>query len=197
MAGSSNDAQTGVRRLFFDEALWEELADRGFFLSLVNSINWGRALPRIVYYISAYCNLLWEGRTQKGGRIDICVPTGSFGNILTAYYVREMDIFIGRLICVFNSNSVLTDFLYTGVYDRNHTPYNTMFPPMDILTPSSLEWLPLSLSNRDNVEVRGHMEELTRSGWYEMSPVVEGGPEKLFAAGLCDDARTQEVIDRM
>ena len=95
--------------------LREKLAGRGFFLSSANSINWGRVLPQIVYYISAYCDLLREGRIQKGERINVCVPTGNFGNILAAYYAREMGVPIGRLICASNSNNVLTDFLCTGV----------------------------------------------------------------------------------
>ena len=177
VAGNFDDAQTGVKRLFSDEVLREKLAGRGFFLSSANSINWGRVLPQIVYYISAYCDLLREGRIQKGERINVCVPTGNFGNILAAYYAREMGVPIGRLICASNSNNVLTDFLCTGVYDRNRTFYNTMSPSMDILISSNLERLLFSLSNHDDAEVRGYMEEL--------------------AAGFCDDAQTQKVIGRM
>ena len=135
-----------------------------FFLSSANSINWGRVLPQIVYYISAYCDLLREGRIQKGERINVCVPTGNFGNILAAYYAREMGVPIGRLICASNSNNVLTDFLCTGVYDRNRTFYNTMSPSMDILISSNLERLLFSLSNHDDAEVRGYMEELAGPG---------------------------------
>ena len=197
VAGNFDDAQTGVKRLFSDEALREKLAGRGFFLSSANSINWGRVLPQIVYYISAYCDLLREGRIQKGERINVCVPTGNFGNILAAYYAREMGVPIGRLICASNSNNVLTDFLCTGVYDRNRTFYNTMSPSMDILISSNLERLLFSLSNHDDAEARGYMEELARSGRYEVSPAIKGRLEKLFAAGFCDDAQTQKVIGRM
>ena len=197
VVGNFDDAQTGVKRLFSDEALREKLAGRGFFLSSANSINWGRVLPQIVYYISAYCDLLREGRIQKGERINVCVPTGNFGNILAAYYAREMGVPIGRLICASNSNNVLTDFLRTGVYDRNRTFYNTMSPSMDILISSNLERLLFSLSNHDDAEVRGYMEELARSGRYEVSPAIKGRLEKLFAAGFCDDAQTQKVIGRM
>ena len=104
---------------------------------------------------------------------------------------------IGRLICASNSNNVLTDFLCTGVYDRNRTFYNTMSPSMDILISSNLERLLFSLSNHDDAEVRGYMEELARSGRYEVSPAIKGRLEKLFAAGFCDDAQTQKVIGRM
>ena len=155
--------------------LREKLAGRGFFLSSANSINWGRVLPQIVYYISAYCDLLREGRIQKGERINVCVPTGNFGNILAAYYAREMGVPIGRLICASNSNNVLTDFLCTGVYDRNRTFYNTMSPSMDILISSNLERLLFSLSNHDDAEARGYMEELARSGRYEVSPAIKAG----------------------
>ena len=155
VAGNFDDAQTGVKRLFSDEALREKLAGRGFFLSSANSIDWCRVLPQIVYYISAYCDLLREGRIQKGERINVCVPTGNLGNILAAYYAREMGVPIGRLICASNSNNVLTDFLCTGVYDRTRTFYNTMSPSMDILISSNLERLLFSLSNHDDAEARG------------------------------------------
>ena len=195
MLRQSGDSKTAAEE--YSEALREKLAGRGFFLSSANSINWGRVLPQIVYYISAYCDLLREGRIQKGERINVCVPTGNFGNILAAYYAREMGVPIGRLICASNSNNVLTDFLCTGVYDRNRTFYNTMSPSMDILISSNLERLLFSLSNHDDAEVRGYMEELARSGRYEVSPAIKGRLEKLFAAGFCDDDQTQKVIGRM
>ena len=195
MLRQSGDSKTAAEE--YSEALREKLAGRGFFLSSANSLNWGRVLPQIVYYISAYCDLLREGRIQKGERINVCVPTGNFGNILAAYYAREMGVPIGRLICASNSNNVLTDFLCTGVYDRNRTFYNTMSPSMDILISSNLERLLFSLSNHDDAEVRGYMEELARSGRYEVSPAIKGRLEKLFAAGFCDDAQTQKVIGRM
>ena len=195
MLRQSGDSKTAAEE--YSEALREKLAGRGFFLSSANSINWGRVLPQIVYYISAYCDLLREGRIQKGERINVCVPTGNFGNILAAYYAREMGVPIGRLICASNSNNVLTDFLCTGVYDRNRTFYNTMSPSMDILISSNLERLLFSLSNHDDAEARGYMEELARSGRYEVSPAIKGRLEKLFAAGFCDDAQTQKVIGRM
>ena len=195
--GNFDDAQTGVKKLFSDEALRQELARRGYFLSSANSINWGRVLPQIVYYVSAYCDLLRDEKIQPDQAVNVCVPTGNFGNILAAYYAREMGVPIGRLICASNSNNVLTDFLCTGVYDRNRTFYNTMSPSMDILISSNLERLLFSLSNHDDAEARGYMEELARSGRYEVSPAIKGRLEKLFAAGFCDDAQTQKVIGRM
>ena len=112
--GNFDDAQTGVKKLFSDEALRQELARRGYFLSSANSINWGRVLPQIVYYISAYCDLLRDEKIQPDQAVNVCVPTGNFGNILAAYYAREMGVPIDRLICASNSNNVLTDFIRTG-----------------------------------------------------------------------------------
>ena len=197
VVGNFDDAQTGVKKLFSDEALREELAGRGFFLSSANSINWGRVLPQIVYYVSAYCDLLRDGKIQKGDKVNVCVPTGNFGNILAAYYAREMGVPIGRLICASNSNDVLTDFLKTGVYDRNRPFYNTMSPSMDILISSNLERLLFALTGQDVEEVKGYMAELNETGRYEVSPAVKAKLDKLFAAGCCDDAQTQKVIGRV
>jgi len=191
--GNFDDAQTGVKKLFSDEELREELADRGYFLSSANSINWGRVLPQIVYYISAYCDMVRDGKLEMGDRLNICVPTGNFGNILAAYYAKEMGVPIGKLICASNSNNVLTDFLTTGVYDRNRTFYNTMSPSMDILISSNLERLLFAVTQSDE-EVRGYMEQLAASGRYQVSDRVAGRIRSLFAAGCCDDANTQRVI---
>ena len=109
--GNFDDAQTGVKRLFSDEEVRQELEDRGFFFSSANSINWGRVLPQIVYYISAYCDLLRDEQLQPGQGINVCVPTGNFGNILAAYYASEMGVPIQKLICASNRNDVLTDFI--------------------------------------------------------------------------------------
>ena len=196
VAGNFDDAQTGVKRLFSDEALREKLAGRGFFLSSANSINWGRVLPQIVYYISAYCDLLREGRIQKGERINVCVPTGNFGNILAAYYAREMGVPIGRLICASNSNNVLTDFLCTGVYDRNRTFYNTMSPSMDILISSNLERL-LYLLSGDTALVSGLMNELNREGVYTVPGALLATIQREFWAACCDDAKAQEIMSRV
>ena len=135
--GNFDDAQTGVKRIFSDEALREELAGRGYFLSSANSINWGRLLPQIVYYVSAYCDLLNAGTIEAGTRVNFCVPTGNFGNILSGFYAKRMGVPIGRLICASNENNVLTDFIKTGTYDRNRPFYQTASPSMDILISSN------------------------------------------------------------
>ena len=191
--GNFDDAQTGVKKLFSDEALREELADRGYFLSSANSINWGRVLPQIVYYVSAYCDLVRDEKLEMGDTLNVCVPTGNFGNILAAYYAKEMGVPIGKLICASNSNNVLTDFLTTGVYDRNRKFYNTMSPSMDILISSNLERLLFAVTQSDE-EVRGYMEQLAAEGRYQVSDKVAERIRKLFAAGCCDDANTQRVI---
>ena len=122
--GNFDDAQTGVKILFSDEKLRGDLAERGYFLSSANSINWGRILPQLVYYISAYCDLLNQGKIQMGEKVNYCVPTGNFGNILACWYAGQMGLPVGKLICASNSNNVLTDFLATGTYDRNR-PFHT------------------------------------------------------------------------
>ena len=197
VAGNFDDAQTGVKKLFSDEALREQLAARGFFLSSANSINWGRVLPQIVYYISAYCDLMRDGHIQRGETVNVCVPTGNFGNILAACYAREMGVPIGKLICASNSNNVLTDFLKTGVYDRNRTFYNTISPSMDILISSNLERLLFALTNHDGGAVGEYMAQLNQTGRYEVSPAILTRLTKLFAAGFCDDSQTRRTIGRL
>ncbi|MGE4275759.1 MAG: threonine synthase [Lawsonibacter sp.] len=191
--GNFDDAQTGVKRLFSDEELKKELERRGYFFSSANSINWGRVLPQIVYYVSAYCDLLRDEKIQPGQSINVCVPTGNFGNILAAYYAREMGVPIDRLICASNSNNILTDFIHTGIYDRNRTFYNTMSPSMDILISSNLERLLLSLTQDVN-EVKDYMEQLSVSGRYEIRDRVREKMQKLFWGYYCDDRETQNVI---
>ena len=196
VVGNFDDAQTGVKRLFSDEGLRQTLADKGFFFSSANSINWGRVLPQIVYYVSAYCDLVRDGKVELGQTINVCVPTGNFGNILAAYYAREMGVPIGRLICASNSNNVLTDFIRTGVYDRNRTFYNTMSPSMDILISSNLERMLLALT-QDVDEVKGYMEQLNATGRYEVREKVREKLQKRFWGYCCDDTETQRVIGEM
>jgi threonine synthase len=193
VVGNFDDAQTGVKRLFSDENLREELNRRGYFFSSANSINWGRVLPQIVYYVSAYCDLLRDEKIQPGQSVNICVPTGNFGNILAAYYAKEMGVPIGQLICASNSNNVLTDFIRTGVYDRNRSFFNTMSPSMDILISSNLERLLLSLT-QDVTEVKGYMEQLNATGRYEVDEKVKRKLQKQFWGYCCDDQETQKKI---
>lgn len=195
--GNFDDAQTGVKTLFSDETLRRELAGRGYFLSSANSINWGRVLPQIVYYVSAYCDLVRDGKIENGDEINVCVPTGNFGNILAAFYAKQMGVPIKRLICASNSNNVLTDFLKTGIYDRNRTFFNTLSPSMDILISSNLERLLFSLSGENDAQVRGYMECLAETGRYEVSEELKRKLAQYFSAGFCDDDATKATIREM
>jgi len=195
--GNFDDAQTGVKKLFSDKALGETLASRGYFFSSANSINWGRILPQIVYYVSAYCDLVKEGAVAPGQKVNFCVPTGNFGNILSAYYAGQLGVPIHKLICASNANHVLTDFLTTGVYDRNRPFHNTMSPSMDILISSNLERMLFQFTGQDDSQVKGYMEELSRSGRYEVSDSLKAKLKATFAAGYCDDRDTQAMIGAM
>ncbi len=191
--GNFDDAQTGVKKLFADEALREELAGKGYFFSSANSINWGRVLPQIVYYISAYCDLLRDEKITPGQAVNVCVPTGNFGNILAAWYAREMGVPIQKLICASNANDALTDFLSTGVYDRNRDFHQTVSPSMDILVSSNLERL-LFFLTQDAAQVKGYMEELSATGRYQVSDRVTEKLNRHFKGYRCDDQRTKETI---
>ena len=191
--GNFDDAQTGVKTLFSDVSLREELAARGYFLSSANSINWGRVLPQIVYYVSAYCDLVTAEQITMGEKVDVCVPTGNFGNILAAYYARCMGVPIRRLVCASNANNVLTDFLTTGTYDRNRPFYQTASPSMDILISSNLERLLYLLSGSDEA-VRGYMAQLAETGRYTVSEEIKNAIQSVFACGFCDDAGTGAMI---
>ena len=191
VVGNFDDAQTGVKKLFAD------VRERGYFLSSANSINWGRVLPQIVYYASAYCDLLKEGAIAKGQQVNICVPTGNFGNILAAYYAKAMGIPIGRLICASNQNNVLTDFIHTGSYDRNRTFYNTLSPSMDILVSSNLERMVFELSGRDDRLVREYMSQLAQYGSYRVDSSIRTKLKKEFSAGCCSDEQTKAMIAKM
>ena len=194
--GNFDDAQAGVKRIFSDEAIRETLAKRGYLLSSANSINWGRILPQVVYYISAYCDLLRDGEIQMGDKVNFCVPTGNFGDILAAYYAKRMGLPVGKLICASNKNDVLTDFLRTGVYDKNRPFHTTMSPSMDILVSSNLERLLFDLSGENDEEVRGYMEALSKQGKYEVSEKIKAALADEFWGGFCDEAGTTETIAR-
>lgn len=194
VVGNFDDAQTGVKKLFSDEKLRQELAQRGFFLSSANSINWGRVLPQIVYYISAYCDLVRDEKIQLGDPINVCVPTGNFGNILAAYYAKDMGVPINKLICASNSNNVLTDFLATGTYDRNRPFHTTMSPSMDILVSSNLERLLFALSGQDDKLVADYMQQLNKHGSYTVSDEIKAKLKSDFYGGFCSEEETSKVI---
>ena len=194
VVGNFDDAQAGVKRIFSDEKMRATLADRGYFLSSANSINWGRILPQVVYYISAYCDLLRDGEIKMGDKVNFCVPTGNFGDILAAYYAKRMGLPVGKLICASNCNDVLTDFLRTGVYDRNRPFHTTMSPSMDILVSSNLEGLLFDLSGENDAEVRGYMEALAKDGKYEVSDAIKARLAEEYWGGFCDEDGTAATI---
>ena len=196
VVGNFDDAQAGVKRIFSDTDIRDTLDKRGVFLSSANSINWGRILPQVVYYISAYCDLLRDGVLSMGDKVNFCVPTGNFGDILAAYYAMRMGIPVGKLICASNRNNILTDFLRTGVYDRNRQFYTTMSPSMDILVSSNLERLLYDLSGENDAEVRGYMEALSRDGKYEVSEGIKAALNGLYWGGFCDERGTSDTIGR-
>ena len=164
--GNFDDAQTGVKRLFGDQDLAKELADKGFQFSSANSINIGRLVPQIVYYVYAYAKLLAHGEITDGEPVNVTVPTGNFGNILAAYFAKRMGVPIAKLICASNENKVLYDFFSTGKYDRNREFILTTSPSMDILISSNLERLIYLSTGCDGEKTRGLMESLSRTGAY-------------------------------
>lgn len=195
VVGNFDDAQTGVKKIFGDEQFASVLSERGYFLSSANSINWGRLLPQIVYYFSAYCDYVNSGRLKMGEELLFCVPTGNFGNILAGWYASNMGLPVGGFICASNENNVLTDFICTGTYDKNRAFHQTISPSMDILVSSNLERLLYALSG--DKEVRGYMQELSGSGKYTVSKSVFEAARHDFSAGYCDDAETKSAIRRM
>ena len=192
--GNFDDAQTGVKILFSDEKLRADLAERGYFLSSANSINWGRILPQVVYYISAYCDLLNARTIQMGDKVNYCVPTGNFGNILACWFAKHMGLPVGKLLCASNNNNVLTEFIATGTYDKNRTFYTTMSPSMDILVSSNLERLLYFLSDGDDKAVAGYMKQLNTAGAYTVSEDLKARLQEEFYGGFCDETRTAEII---
>ncbi|WRS28267.1 threonine synthase [Oscillospiraceae bacterium MB08-C2-2] len=194
--GNFDDAQTAVKSVFTDSDNIQRLADADMFFSSANSINWGRLVPQIVYYISAYCDLLADEEIALGDPINIAVPTGNFGNILAAYYAKEMGLPVGKLICASNKNKVLTDFFKTGVYNKERDFYMTSSPSMDILISSNLERLLYHLHQEDDQEVQSLMEGLRNSGVYRLSSDVKERMDQDFFGGSCDEEQTLTTIRR-
>ena len=192
--GNFDDAQTGVKSIFTDPAIAKRLAANNMMFSSANSINWGRLLPQIVYYISSYCDLVANQKINIGDKINVVVPTGNFGNILAAYYSRKMGLPIARLICASNRNRVLTDFIQTGIYDRKRQFYTTSSPSMDILISSNLERLLYDISGCDHSEINRLMLDLKDKGRYKVSDTMAESIQSLFSAGWCDDSMTAQTI---
>ena len=168
--GNFDDAQNGVKELFGDQELKEELLEAGFQFSSANSINIGRLVPQIVYYVYAYAKLLESGELSEGEKLNVVVPTGNFGNILAAYYAKQMGLPVGKLICASNDNKVLYDFFRTGEYDRNRPFILTTSPSMDILISSNLERLLYRIAGGDAEKDVELMNRLGTEGRYEITP---------------------------
>ncbi len=192
--GNFDDAQSGVKVIFTDKKIAKEMEENGYVLSSANSINWGRLVPQIVYYISAYCDMVKREEIAMGEKINICVPTGNFGNILAAYYAYKMGIPVHKFICASNRNNVLTDFIRTGEYDRNREFYPSVSPSMDILISSNLERLLFDLSGEDAKKVKTMMNKLNKSGKYSLTKALHKKVTDLFWGGCCDDYFTKERI---
>ncbi len=190
--GNFDDAQNGVKQIFADEKTAAELNEKGIFLSSANSINFGRLAPQIVYYISAYADMVKKSAIKAGDKINVCVPTGNFGNIFAAYIAKEMGLPIDRLVCASNSNNILTDFIETGVYDRNRKFHTTISPSMDILISSNLERL-LSLICGPE-KTAAYMKDLKETGKYSVSSEELAKIKESFSGYFCSEKETAEVI---
>ena len=194
--GNFDDCQTGAKAVFNDADFAAELHERYHVaLSSANSINWGRLMPQIVYYLSAYAQLVADGRIQPGSKIDVCVPTGNFGNILAAYYARYIGAPIRRLICASNENRVLTDFINTGIYDISDRPFvKTPSPSMDILVSSNLERQLFELNGRNAQAIDGWMRDLREKRRFQVDAETAEKMSKLFRGGSVDNATCLATI---
>lgn len=196
--GNFDDAQSAVKKIFTDADTAKKMDDAGLMFSSANSINWGRLAPQIAYYVSAYCDMLAAGTIGHGQKMNVCVPTGNFGNILAAYIAKQMGVPINKLICASNSNNVLTDFFKAGgTYNRNRSFYTTVSPSMDILISSNLERLLFFVSGQNDTEVRELMRKLAADGEYTVSDELQAALAADFDAGCCDDADTEATIRRI
>ena len=192
--GNFDDCQNGVKSIFTDAEIKEKMNAAGLMFSSANSINWGRLVPQIVYYISSYASLAECGEISLGDKINIVVPTGNFGNILAAYYAKLMGLPVNKLICASNINKVLTDFIETGIYDRNRKFYATCSPSMDILISSNLEGLLYILTGQNDAQIREWFGRLASTGRYEVNDEVKNVLREEFFAGYCDDDQTKKTI---
>ena len=194
--GNFDDAQSAVKKIFGDPALRKEMADKGFVFSSANSINIGRLVPQIVYYVFAYTRLLKEGVISDGDKVNFVVPTGNFGNILAAYYAAKMGLPVGKLVCASNSNKVLYDFFTTGTYDKNREFILTSSPSMDILISSNLERLIYHISGNSAEKTAALMQDLREKGAYAITEEMRGGLD-LFAGGYATEEETAGAIRRV
>lgn len=192
--GNFDDAQSAVKEMFVNEKLNARMADANYAFSSANSINWGRLVPQIVYYFSAYCDMVNNKEIALGDSINICVPTGNFGNILAAYYAKKMGLPVNKFICASNINNVLTDFIKTGEYNKNREFYTSISPSMDILISSNLERFLFDISGNDSKRIITMMNKLKKSGSYTLTKALHKKVTDVFWGGYCDDYFTKERI---
>lgn len=192
--GNFDDCQNGVKAIFTDNEVKEKLSNGGYMFSSANSINWGRLVPQIVYYVSSYASLVADKQIELGEKINIVVPTGNFGNILAGYYAKKMGVPIDKLICASNVNKVLTDFINTGIYDRNREFYATCSPSMDILISSNLERLLYLVTGQNDTLICDWFGQLATNGKYEVNDTVKAVLKDEFFGGFCDDTDTKNTI---
>ncbi|MGI6621574.1 MAG: threonine synthase [Acetivibrionales bacterium] len=193
--GNFDDTQTGVKRIFTDKELISFMEARNLKFSSANSINWGRLAPQIVYYFSAYADLIKENRIAAGDKINFVVPTGNFGNILAGFYAAKMGLPVNRLVCASNDNNILTDFIRTGCYDKRREFIKTVSPSMDILISSNLERLLYEVTNHDGKKVSQWMNELNVSGSYDIGQKNAKEIKKYFWAGWSNQDETLKTIE--
>ena len=194
--GNFDDAQTGVKKIFSDRELAKELDEKGFQFSSANSINIGRLVPQICYYVYSYATLMKQGKIAEGEKINVVVPTGNFGNILAAFYAKNMGLPIGKLICASNDNKVLYDFFNTGIYDRNREFVLTTSPSMDILISSNLERLIYRIAGNDADKNRELMTALSGQGKYEITDEMKAQLSD-FYGNFATEAETADEIRRV
>ena len=194
LKGNFDDCQNGVKAIFTNADVKEKLDSASMMFSSANSINWGRLVPQVVYYISSYAELVKDGEITNGEKINIVVPTGNFGNILAAYYAKHMGVPVNKLICASNINNVLTDFINTGVYDRNRKFYATCSPSMDILISSNLERLLYLMTGRNDELIKEWFGKLAAEGRYEVTDDIKAKLKDEFYADFCDDEQTKAAI---
>lgn len=198
--GCFDDAQSGVKAIFSDQELAATLHEHQVLLSSANSINWGRLVPQIVYYFSAYADLLAAQKIEPGTKINVVVPTGNFGNILAAWYARSMGLPINKMICASNKNKVLSDFFRNGIYDRRREFFKTNSPSMDILISSNLERLLFEVTGHNAAQIRQWMGQLQNDGRYSLDTQTLRHLQEVFVGGFADDLGTvktiREVYDR-
>ena len=191
--GNFDDAQSGVKKIFTDKDIEKKFKENGLAFSSANSINWGRLVPQIVYYVSAYCDMLQNGELNNGEEMNVVVPTGNFGNILAAYYAKKMGIPVKTLICASNANNVLTDFLTSGTYDKNRDFYCTTSPSMDILISSNLERLIYRIAGNDSAKNLAFMTSLSKDGKYVITDEMKSALSD-FYGNYATEAETGKTI---